>query len=311
MLKQSWETYRGWAKRARGLQAETDFWNVLALVCVVVAALCGAATTIFPKPSVLGPSLAIAAALASAAGAYFGKTVVGSGKEAGWAQARATAEAIKSECFRYTARAGPYSQSNAVKTFLDRIDAFAETATDAGLAPSDDPIPAKGDERMPTDPMAPRPEDEGAAKRWYVTHRIDEQVKYYRKGQEKNEVLASRLWWIAFLAGLAAVLFGAIGAYAQAFAPWIGSLTTIAAAVAAYGLVDRRKYLIASYAGMQVSLKRIKALDEAQPASLADLVTETEDLLDREHGEWQPHILGTLHKPPPQAEAPGAVGSGG
>ena len=104
MLKQSWETYRGWAKRARGLQAETDFWNVLALVCVVVAALCGAATTIFPKPSVLGPSLAIAAALASAAGAYFGKTVVDSGKEAGWAQARATAEAIKSESFRYTAR---------------------------------------------------------------------------------------------------------------------------------------------------------------------------------------------------------------
>ena len=81
-------------------------------------------------------------------------------------------------------------------------------------------------------------------------------------------MLASRLWWVAFLAGLAAVLFGAIGAYAQAFAPWIGSLTTITAAVVAYGLVDRRKYLIASYAGMQVSLKRIKALDEAQPAVL-------------------------------------------
>jgi hypothetical protein len=55
---------------------------------------------------------------------------------------------------------------------------------------------------MPTDPMAPRPEDEGEAKRWYVTHRIDEQVKYYRKGQEKNEVLASRPWWVALLAGL-------------------------------------------------------------------------------------------------------------
>jgi hypothetical protein len=107
------------------------------------------------------------------------------------------------------------------------------------------------------------------------------------------------------------VLFGAIGAYAQAFAPWIGSLTTIGAAVAAYGLVDRRKYLIASYAGMQANLKRIKALDEAQPTSLANLVTETENLLDREHGEWQPHILGTLHKPPPEAEAPGVVGSGG
>ncbi|WP_294533370.1 SLATT domain-containing protein [uncultured Rhodoblastus sp.] len=199
-----------------------------------------------------------------------------------------------------------------MKTFLDRIDGFAKTATDAGLTPVDDPIPAKADERMPSDPMAPRPEDEDAAKCWYVTHRIDEQIEYYRKGQEKNEALARRLWWVAFLAGLAAVLFGAIGAYAQAFAPWIGSLTTIAAAVAAYGLVDRRKYLIASHAGMQASLKRIKALNELQPASLADLVTETEDLLDREHGEWQPHILGTLHMPQPEAaEAPGAAASGG
>lgn len=308
MLKVSWETYRGWAKRARDLQAETDTWNRVALVCVVLAALCGAATTIFSKPSALGPSLAIVAALASAAAAYFGKTVVGSGKEAGWVQARATAEAIKSECFRYAARAGAYAQPGAAKAFLDRIEAFARTATDTGLAPANDPIPAKGDARAPADPMAP---DESAAKAWYVTNRIDEQIEYYRKGQEKNEALATQLWWVAFLAGLAAVLFGAIGAYAQAFAPWIGSLTTIAAAVAAYGLVDRRKYLISSYAAMQASLKRIKALNEAEPASLADLVTETEDLLDREHGEWQPHILGTLHKPPPAALAAGAAGSGG
>ncbi|WP_294533461.1 hypothetical protein [uncultured Rhodoblastus sp.] len=88
MMKDSWANYRGWAKRARDLQLESDFWNVLALICIVVAALCGAATTIFPTPSGLGSSLAIAAALASAAAAYFGKTVVGSGKEAGWVKAR-------------------------------------------------------------------------------------------------------------------------------------------------------------------------------------------------------------------------------
>jgi len=151
-----------------------------------------------PEAERSGPPLAIAAALASAAGAYFGTTVVGSGKDLGWAQARATAEAIKSECFRYTSRAGAYSQPNAAKTCLDRIDTFARTATDAGLALSNDPIPAKGDERMPVDPMAPGPEDEGAAKGWYVTHRIDEQIGYYRKGQEKNEALASQLWWVAF-----------------------------------------------------------------------------------------------------------------
>ena len=77
-------------------------------------------------------------------------------------------------------------------------------------------------------------------------------------------------------------------------------MTTVAASIAAYGLIDRRKYLISSYAAMQASLERIEALDETIPASLADLVTATEDLLDSEHKAWQPQMLAMQHQPPAQ-----------
>ena len=151
--------------------------------------------------------------------------------------------------------------------------------------PADDPVPPSGDKREPVIPLTMD---------WYKTNRIDEQIEYYRNGRAKNEALAERLWWVAFVSGLAAVAFGALGAFANVFAPWIGTMTMIAA----YGLIDRRKYLISSYAAMQASLERIKALDEASPASLADLVSATEDLLDSEHKAWQPQMLSMQRQPP-------------
>jgi len=293
-LRMAWNAYRGWAKRARELQAEAGRWNLLALACVVLAAICGAATALVPAaPSpwnVLGTGLASAAAIAAAVGAYLGREIVGSGKEAGWIQARATAEGMKSECFRYAAKAGGYAgpEADAAKAFKQRIDDLARPAVEKSLVPADDPVPASGDKREPVVPLT---------KDWYKSNRIDEQIEYYRKGRARNEAFANLLWWVAFASGLAAVAFGALGALAQVFAPWIGAMTTIAASIAAYGLIDRRKYLISSYAAMQTSLEGIKALDEADPASLADLVTATEDLLDSEHKAWQPQMLAMQHKP--------------
>jgi len=223
--------------------------------------------------------------------AYLGREIVGSGKEAGWIQARATAEGLKSECFRYAAKAGAYAGADvdAAKAFQKRIDGFARQATDKNLTRADDPIPASGDKREPVVPMT---------KDWYKTNRIDEQIDYYRKARSTNEAMADRLWWVAFLSGGAAVLFGVAGAWAHVFAPWIGAMTTIAASIAAFGLIDRRKYLISTYAAMQASLEGIKGLDEASPATLVDLVTATEDLLDSEHKAWQPQMLAMQHQPP-------------
>jgi hypothetical protein len=301
MLRQVWNAYRGWSKLARDLQSGTQRWNLAALYCVIAAAAFGAVASVAHDPWSRGA--AIVAAIASAVGAYLGKQFVGSGDEAGWIQARAAAEGIKSECYRYAARAGAYAvpDADAAKALGARTTEIAKQATDKGLLRANDPTPDAGDKREPPVPLT---------KDWYLTGRIEDQIKYYRGASEKNRKAVNQLWWIAFAAGLAAVIFGALGVWAQSFAPGIGAMTTIAAAIAAYGLVDRRKYLAASYAAMQSSLEQIVGLEKDAPTALADLVTATEDLLDGEHKAWLPQMLGMQHRPQDKPQQPQPAGDG-
>jgi hypothetical protein len=294
MLRQVWNAYRGWAKTARDLQRETARWNLAALILVIAAAVFGALAGATTDPWSSGISLA--GMVASAVGAYLGRQIVGSGDEAGWFQGRATAEGLKSECYRYAAKAGVYAVSDgeAAKALASRASEIAKQATDKNLVRGDSPVPESGDKREPPSPMT---------KDWYKTARIQDQIAYCREARKRNQQGARELWWIAFVAGLLSVVFGALGAWVQRFAPWIGAMTTIAAGIAAYGLIDRRKYLVASYAAMQTRLEEILGLDAADPMSLPDLVTQTEDLLDSEHKAWLPQMLGTAHRAPPAPPA--------
>ncbi|WP_316224868.1 MULTISPECIES: DUF4231 domain-containing protein [unclassified Bradyrhizobium] len=283
MLRQIWNCYRGWAKLARDTQAHAQRWNLVALVLVCAAAVFGATASIVPATwSIWAAS---AATITSALGAYFGKQLIGAGKEVDWIQARAVAEGIKSECYRYAARCGPYalgSSVDAARLFATRADEIAKQATEKGLVLQDDPVPSSGDKLEPPIPMV---------KDWYKVSRIENQIEYYKKGRQENQRAADILWWVAIVAGIAAVVFGALGAWAQRYAPWIGTMTTIAASIGAYGLADRRRYLIASYAAMQSSLERILGLDAEAPSNITDLVSTTEDLLESEHKAWLPQML--------------------
>jgi hypothetical protein len=295
MLKQAWNTYRGWAKLAKNMQAATRRWNLAALYFVSAAAVFGAIASVAPE--LWSVWIASAATLASALGAFLGRQIVGAGNEVSWIQARAVAEGIKSECYRYAARSGPYAvaDADAARVLAARTEEMAQQATKKGLVRADDPVPAAGDERAP--PPA------SMTTGWYKERRIQHQIDYYRRARERNQRAADALWWVAFAAGLAAVMFGALGAWAQRFAPGIGAMTTIAASIAAYGLIDRRKYLIGSYAAMQSSLERILGLDEVAPLSVVDLVTTTEDLLEGEHKAWLPQMLAQQHQPQTQQQS--------
>ena len=296
MLRQAWNAYLGWARAARDLQSQTQRWNLAALCFVIAAAVFGAIASV--APDTVSGWVAGAAAIASAVGAYLGRQIVGAGDEAQWIQARATAEGIKSECYRYAARAGAYAvgDPDAAKALAANTAAIAKQATDKGLIRGDNPVPESGDKREPPVPLTAD---------WYKNGRIQDQISFYRDARARNQAAASQLWWVAFAAGLLAIVFGAAGiASAPRFAPWIGAMTTIAASIAAYGLIDRRKYLIASFAAMQSKLEEILGLDAAAPMSLADLVTTTEDLLDGEHKAWLPQMLGMQHQPPAQPAQP-------
>ena len=58
-------------------------------------------------------ALACAAAVASALSLYVGRQALAVGAESGWLRARATAEAIKSECFRFAGGVGDYAPDKA------------------------------------------------------------------------------------------------------------------------------------------------------------------------------------------------------
>ena len=312
MIEQAWNEYRGWAKRARSLQTNTDRWNFWAMVALVATGVLGAASGYFGAnppdwlPDWLANkefarALACAAAVASALSLYVGRQALAVGAESGWLRARATAEAIKSECFRFAAGVGDYapekaSDGDAASAFIERRKALAARAAGDSLTPEDDSVGAAGDDRRPSRPMTDK---------WYLTNRIDGQIEFYRKGQERNETAYQRLQLWSFAAGAVVAAVSAIAAvYGARFAAWIGALTTVGAAVSAYGLAERQKYLAASYAAMKANLERLKERYLAGGATLQSLVATAEDLMESEHAAWIDRMTKTIRdapSPPPQA----------
>jgi|tagenome__1003787_1003787.scaffolds.fasta_scaffold20822629_2 hypothetical protein len=290
MIEEAWNEYRGWAKRARTLQASARHWSLIAFVCSGLAALLGTAAGQVTGTPVLGRALAFAAAVVAALTPVIGRQILSADNEARWIRARATAEAMKSECFRFAAELGDYSGAAARGVFVARRNALAEPAERAGMTPLGDPAPREGDPRCPPVPLTAS---------WYIEHRIDEQMRYYAKGQGENERAAARLRTISFISAIIAAILGIAGSnFGQEwFAPWIGVMSTITVAVLAYGLLDRRQYLAATYGVMAARLSRIKEMFSDATVDLASLVTTTEDLLQSEHAAWSEQMIRVVATP--------------
>jgi conflict system pore-forming effector with SLATT domain/uncharacterized protein DUF4231 len=311
MIEQAWNEYRGWAKRARSLQAGADRWNLWALVALVTTGVLGAASGFFganptdwlaawAPPDEFARALACAAAVASALSLYVGRQALAVGAESGWLRARATAEAIKSECFRFAGGVGDYapgkmSEGEAATAFIDRRKAIAARAAGESLTPEDDPVGSAGDDRRPSPAMTDK---------WYLSNRIDGQIKFYKDGQEKSESAYRRLQLWTFVAGAIIAVVSAVAAvYGPRFAAWTGALTTAGAAVSAYGLAERRKYLAASYAAMKANLERLKERYLVGDVTLQSLVATAEDLMESEHAAWIDQMAKTIRPAPSSPQA--------
>jgi len=290
MFEEAWNEYRSWARRARMLQTSARRWSRLSFACSGLAAILGTAAAQVAGGSVLGRALAFAAAVVAAVTQVLVREILSVDSEARWIRARATAEAIKSECFRFAAQIGDYASTAARTAFVARRNALAEPAERAALTPLVDPIPKEGDARCPPVPLT-------AA--WYMEHRLDEQMRYYARGQAENEQAATQLRTISFTSAIVAAILGVAGSsFGQEwFASWIGVMTTITVAVMAYGLLDRRQYLAATYGAMAMRLSRIKEMFSEATVDLASLVTTTEDLLQTEHAAWSEQMTRTVIKP--------------
>ena len=153
MIEEAWNEYRGWAKRARTLQISSHRWSRVAFFCAGLAAILGAAASQVPDGSISGRTLAFLAAVVAAVTPILGREILSVDSEARWIRARATAEAIKAECFRFAAQLGDYAGSSARAAFIARRNTLSEQAERAGVTPLPDPVPSSGDPRRPPFPL--------------------------------------------------------------------------------------------------------------------------------------------------------------
>ncbi len=283
VIEKAWNEYRGWAKRARELQAASRRWNTAAMILAVLAATLGCAAGQMPAGSIWGRVLSFLAATAAAATPIVGRDILEVKREAGWIRARAAAEAIKSECFRYAARLGDYSKPDSAEIFVARRETLVDSALKEGLTPLSDPVQGK-DNRCPPIPM---PGD------WYVANRLREQQGFYERGAQTQEAAVARLRVLGLLAAIVAAGLGTAGTVFGVpwFSPWIGVVTTIGAVIVSYGLMERRQYLAATYGAMAF---RLSYLEERFQNDLVALVRETEDLLNREDAAWTERMAKTM-----------------
>ncbi|HKD70025.1 MAG TPA: DUF4231 domain-containing protein [Candidatus Binataceae bacterium] len=297
MIEKAWDEYRGWTKRARVLQTSSRRWNTAAMITAILAATLGCAAGQTPAGSVLGRVLSFLAATAAAVTPILGRDILQVKREAGWIRARAAAEAIKSECFRYAAHLGDYSKSNRDEIFLARREALADTALQQGLTPLSDPAQGK-DNRCPPSPMS---------RDWYVANRLRQQQDFYEQAARTHEAATTRLRLFGLFAAILAAALGAAGTVFAApwFSPWIGVVTTLGALIVTYGLMERRQYLAATYGAMAYRLSR---LEERFPNDLEDLVREAEDLVNGEHSAWIERMTKTMDASPSGAAAQPAKG---
>jgi hypothetical protein len=265
----------------------------MAAASAALAALFGAAAGSAGSNSG-GRVLAFLAAACAAITPVLGQDMLSVGREAGWLRARAAAEAIKSECMRFSARVGDYAGAECRPLFRRRCEEAIEAVARTGLTPLADPV--KDDPRRPADEMT---------RDWYLSHRIEEQRDYYAKVQVKNERDAGRQRAAALgLSVISAVLGAASATFNIAgLAPWIAVAATVGGVLLTRAASERSQFLAANAAAMVSALERMKEAATEDGATLAALVGATEDLLDGEHAAWSER----MHRLAADADKPAAA----
>lgn len=297
MLETAWKDYRGWAGAARSLQGDARRQALVALGLACAAALLGAiAAAVGPTGGHLRSGASVLAAICAGLVPVFGRHILDADAQGRWIQARAVAEAIQSECYRYAARAGEYAWADAAKRFDARISALSGTATDKKVVP-DAVAREKADKPAP-------PADMTAG--WYRENRLAAQRAWFTKRSGEHAAKVRQARQLSLVLTMIAAALGVLSAaeLVSWVAPFVAAATTIAACVAALGMVDRHQFLAASYAGMAQQVDRLEALHRDGALSDAELVPAGEDLLSSEHRAWADRMAQLRIQLPPAPAAP-------
>jgi hypothetical protein len=219
-----------------------------------------------------------------------------------WILLRDSAEAIKTEIFRYRMRVGDYAEGDRWETLPNETPPVSHISRDAVLAQKivgisgrlmrtevntgsllyDGPLPPEG---------AVAKTDDGFSfltPERYLEVRLEDQLKYYSGTTAKLERQRSELQWLIFIVGGAGTLLAALGAQL-----WIALTTAAVTALSAWvGDLKLDQTLIkynqsaADLSDLRVLWNTLSAEDKAQLNSRQNLVNKTEEILEKERSVW-------------------------
>lgn len=289
-LLRTWADYRQTAARSRALKAQIQFARQRVLFLMIAGASFGALVVTSESWSgvlVEIPSLpkVFAAISAFCLGlvAVFSQNVLRTENEKDGVLLRSIAEALKSEAFKFMAKAPPYNAEDADDKLADR----AKQLYGGGL---------------PGEPVSLDPERErqGLPETWlsvddYVEKRVREQIDQFYKPRSlasARRVKQLRITSFALaVAGAAIAAMAALLPDASWTAAWTGAIGTATGAIAAHLFAERLQYLTISYdltarrlEWLVVDWTRLRSRDEQAAAN--ELILACEDAISVENSAW-------------------------
>ena len=278
MLRFVWSQYRTWAITSRALKARLTKSGLIVLYLTVGGTAIGALSPLLAVPanSLLTKVLPWVAAVSLGIAAYLTSQLLSESERQAWAKARAVAEALKSESYKYLTAAPPYDAPNAAQLLGRRVEELQRVLP--GILPEQ--IPAEESARgMPEGPMTVSD---------YSDKRIREQIaNYYRPAIVRHRAALSQAKTVVLAVGIVAVVLSAgvatIGSWAAA---GLGIVTTAAATLGAWFQSGRHQQIALNYQAAITKLELLLAGDRTTGLAEKQLVVEAEAVFQAEHAAW-------------------------
>ncbi|HEX8336699.1 MAG TPA: DUF4231 domain-containing protein [Pyrinomonadaceae bacterium] len=282
-LEHFWGQYRVWDGTAVKHQKSLSAWRLRVLLVGVAAAVLGALSDPralpwpggWPAWGVPRSAFGAAAGVLAGVAGFLAREMLAPEREGRWLRARAAAEALKREAYLLAAGAPPYD-GPVTRALLDRgrrivagVGGLREEAAPEGLLQGMPPCPLSADE--------------------YVTHRLDDQIGYYRRVAGEHGAVVKRVRVLTAVFGVAGFALGALGGGVAGV--WVVVVTTLASSLAAYLYANRLQYLVGSYTAAARNLEALRDGwktfgAEADEDERARFILDCEAVLSAENQSW-------------------------
>lgn len=209
-----------------------------------------------------------------------------------WILLRASAESIKKEIYRYRTRTEIYSDRETKKTSREvklerKIESLSRKLMQtevnmSAIRPYTGPIPPKHGAASGDDGLSFLTPER------YLTHRLLDQLGYYRNKTVKLEKRLQQLQWLSYIAGGAGTLLVAIG-----LELWIALTTSLVTAFSSYLEYQQVENTLMRYNQTATDLANVRSWwvslsteEQADPRNIDKLVGQTETSIHSEHAAW-------------------------